>query len=90
MKSVGIIRKVDNLGRVVIPKELRTKMDIKEGTEIEILANSENITLRKYNPGCHCCGETTNDLKDVLGINLCDKCIKEIYENSRKIIDSLR
>lgn len=48
MKSTGIIRRIDELGRIVIPKEIRKNMHIKEGENIEILIDSDNIILRKF------------------------------------------
>ena len=50
MKSTGIIRKVDELGRIVLPKEMRTTFDIKERDPIEIFVEGDNIILKKYNP----------------------------------------
>ncbi len=63
MKSTGIVRKVDGLGRVVIPMELRKTLEIKgadhgEGTPLEIFVEGSDIILRKYSTGgCHCCDE---------------------------------
>ncbi|MVX62265.1 AbrB/MazE/SpoVT family DNA-binding domain-containing protein [Clostridium chromiireducens] len=76
MKSIGIVRKIDELGRIVIPKELRRTMDIKEGDSLEIYTEHNNIILRKYNPGCGCCGEIQG-LKEVNGIRLCKTCIEK-------------
>lgn len=50
MKSTGIVRKVDELGRVVIPKELRRTLDIKEGDPLEIYVDGDRVVLRKYEP----------------------------------------
>ena len=99
MESIGIIRKVDELGRIVIPIELRRVMGIQTSKEkgskdksdsdaLEIFADGEEIILRKYNPGCHCCGET-NNLKEVLGLKICPKCLKE-FAKARDLIDKLR
>jgi len=77
MKSTGIVRKVDELGRVVIPKELRDTMDITEGTPLEIYVEGSTIILKKYEPGCVFC----NNVKDVIdfkGKNICPDCIIEI------------
>lgn len=60
MKSTGIVRKIDNLGRVVIPKELRRTFDIAEWDPIEIFVDGGNIVLRKYQPGCMFCGSMDN------------------------------
>jgi len=76
MKSTGIVRKVDELGRIVIPMELRRTMSIKEGDALEIYTENNDIILRKYTPGCNCCGET-QDLKEVNGVRLCKKCLEK-------------
>ena len=52
MKSTGIVRKVDELGRVVIPIELRRTLDIEEKDSLEIYVDSDRIILRKYEPAC--------------------------------------
>jgi AbrB family looped-hinge helix DNA binding protein len=54
MKSTGMNRKVDELGRVVIPKELRTTLGMKEKSPLEIFVEGENIVLQKYQPGGVC------------------------------------
>ncbi|QWI78240.1 AbrB/MazE/SpoVT family DNA-binding domain-containing protein (plasmid) [Bacillus mycoides] len=63
MKSTGINRKVDELGRVVIPKELRNTLGIKEKSPLEIFVEEENIVLQKYQPGgvCAITGEISKD-----------------------------
>jgi transcriptional pleiotropic regulator of transition state genes len=78
MKSTGIVRKVDQLGRIVIPKELRTTMDIKESDPLEIFVDGDQIMLRKYAPGCVFCGS----LKKIELISnskyVCASCIEVI------------
>lgn len=63
MKSTGMVRKVDELGRVVIPIELRRSLDIKEKDAIEIYVDGDQIVLKKYVPNmaCHITGESTSD-----------------------------
>ena len=56
MKVIGIVRKVDELGRVVLPKELRDTMELPENTPMEIFIDADKIILRKYQPGCTFCG----------------------------------
>ncbi|WP_195264515.1 AbrB/MazE/SpoVT family DNA-binding domain-containing protein [Clostridium sp. 1001275B_160808_H3] len=67
MKSIGVVRNLDQLGRVVLPKELRKSMDIQEGQPLEIYTEGEAIILKKYQPGCHCCGDTA--VATVQGLN---------------------
>lgn len=80
MKSTGIVRAVDPLGRIVIPKELRRTLSINEGDSLEIFSDQDTIVLRKYNPGCSCCKEAGVELKEVSGIKLCAKCIEVIKQ----------
>ncbi|MEI3613537.1 AbrB/MazE/SpoVT family DNA-binding domain-containing protein [Pseudogracilibacillus sp. SO30301A] len=63
MKSTGMVRKVDELGRVVIPIELRRSLGIKERDAIEIFVDEDQIVLKKYVPNmaCHITGKNTND-----------------------------
>lgn len=77
MKSIGIVRKIDELGRIVLPKELRNTMKIKEGDPIEIYVDGQSIILKKYEPDCIFCGQA----KDVISYenkNICRPCISKI------------
>jgi transcriptional pleiotropic regulator of transition state genes len=77
MKATGIVRKIDSLGRIVIPKELRRIFKIAEGDAIEIYTEDENkIILTKYNDevGCIFCGER-NGVISFEGKPVCSKCI---------------
>ena len=77
MKSTGIIRRMDELGRVVIPIEIRNQFNIAEKDPIEIYVDGSSIILKKFEPNCVFCGNTKNLLtyKDKL---ICDKCSKKI------------
>ena len=79
MKSTGIVRRVDELGRVVIPIELRNKFDIKEKDPIEIYVDGSSIVLKKFEPNCVFCGSTKKliQFKDTL---ICSKCSEKIAE----------
>ena len=80
MKSTGIIRKVDELGRVVLPIEVRRIFDIEEKDSLEILADRDNghIILKKTSRMCLKCG-ATEDLKEIKpSYYLCDSCIQEL------------
>ncbi len=74
MKSTGIVRRVDELGRVVIPIELRRTLDIVEKDGMEIFIDDDKIILRKYEPACVFCGsaDRTTIFK---GKNVCKKCV---------------
>lgn len=77
MKSTGMVRRVDELGRVVIPKEIRKKLDINEKDPIEIYVDSRSIILRKIESNCIFCGSEKNLItyKDKL---ICKKCLDNI------------
>jgi transcriptional pleiotropic regulator of transition state genes len=80
MKSTGMTRPVDELGRVVIPKELRKSLNIVEKVDtLEIFVDGPNIILRKYEPLCGACKQSDDLNKRLLdkGVKLCNKCIKE-------------
>lgn len=77
MKSTGIVRKVDELGRIVIPKELRNTFDISEKDSLEIFVEGDTIILKKYEPACVFCGNA-KDITVFKGRNVCSKCIEEI------------
>ncbi len=77
MKATGIIRKVDELGRIVIPKELRKSMDIKETDPMEIFTDGDSIILKKYTPFCAFCG-SSQSLVSFGGKNICSECAKKI------------
>ena len=91
LKSLGIVRKVDSLGRIVIPKELRTTMNIVEDeTVLEISSDGEKIVLSKYNPGCHCCGNMDN-LVEVMGLKICPECLEKFNKALKLFLfDKLR
>lgn len=77
MKATGIIRKVDELGRVVVPIELRNKLNINVKDEVEIYVDGSSIVLKKFEPNCIFCGNTKNliEYKDKL---VCQKCLENI------------
>ena len=83
MKATGIVRKVDELGRVVIPIELRRIHGIEVKDSLEIFVDGENIILRKYEPACIFCGQA-KDISIFSGKNVCQSCIAELsnlYKN---------
>ncbi len=77
MKSTGIVRKVDELGRVVLPIELRRTLDIEEKDPIEISLDGDKVILRKHHATCiFCNGE--KDLREFKGKRVCGKCRKAL------------
>lgn len=77
MKSTGIVRKVDELGRVVIPIELRRTLDIAEKDALEIYVDGEHIILKKYEPACIFCGNARNIIY-YKGKNICPECAEDL------------
>ena len=74
MKSTGIIRKVDELGRIVLPIELRRVLDIAERDELEIYMENDRIILQKFEPSCIFCA-SSQGLVSYKGKNVCSDCI---------------
>ena len=79
MKSTGIVRKVDELGRIVLPIEMRRTLDIGEKDALEIYVEGSSVILKKYKPSCVFC-DATNDITVFKGKNICPKCLKELKE----------
>lgn len=79
MKSIGVVRKVDELGRVVLPIELRRAYNIELKDPIEILVNQDTIILQKYTPKCVFCG-SIDSVREKLGKLICKRCLGNITE----------
>jgi AbrB family transcriptional regulator, transcriptional pleiotropic regulator of transition state genes len=77
MKSTGIVRKVDELGRIVLPIELRRNLDIAERDALEIYVDGNTIILKKYEPACIFCGDA-KDVENYKGKNICLDCMSEL------------
>lgn len=77
MKSTGIVRKVDELGRIVLPIELRRTLDIAERDELEIYLDDDKVILKKYEPSCIFCGSSCG-LVSYRGRNVCMECIENM------------
>lgn len=77
MKSTGVVRKVDELGRIVFPIEMRRTLDIKDKDSLEIYVEGDLIILKKYEPVCTFCGEA-RDVKNYRGKNICGECLEEL------------
>ncbi len=77
MKATGIVRKVDELGRIVLPIELRRNLNIDIKDPLEIYVDGQFIMLKKYEPACIFCGDA-KDVVEFNGKNVCKKCLEEI------------
>ncbi len=83
MKSTGIVRKMDRLGRIVIPKELRRVMKIEEDVDaMEIFTEGNTVILKKYEPSCMFCNETDLNMVSYKGHNICRKCVAELEKSA--------
>lgn len=77
MKSTGIVRKVDELGRIVLPAELRRTLNIAEKDPLEIYVEGDSVILRKHEDRCIFC-ESAGQLQDLLGKHICPKCLAQL------------
>lgn len=77
MKSTGIVRKVDELGRIVLPIELRRTLDIAEKDALEIYVDGSTIVLKKFRPSCVFC-DSSKDLVSYREKSVCPRCLKEL------------
>lgn len=77
MKSTGIVRRVDELGRIVLPIELRRTLNIAEKDSLEIYVDGSSIILKKYQPACIFC-DGAKDIISFKGKNICLTCLKEL------------
>ena len=79
MKSIGIVRKIDAVGRIVLPIELRKTLNITDDSALEIFVDGDKIVLKKYQPACIFC----NDDVDVVlykGKNICKQCVENLVK----------
>jgi len=79
MKSTGIVRKLDELGRIVLPIEMRRTFNLAEKDAVEIYVEGDSIILKKHQPNCILCGEAKN-LIDYKGKLVCKSCVKSLVE----------
>ncbi len=84
MKSTGITRQLDSAGRIVLPKELRKMLDLKENRDyLEIFVQDECIVLKKYSSACVFCGSVENVI-DFGGKKVCRECAANLFNASMK------
>ncbi len=77
MKATGMVKQIDELGRIVIPKEIKKTMGIEPRDYLEIFVDGDNIILHRYNPGCIFCG-STNGISVYKNKLICENCKKEL------------
>lgn len=84
MKSTGVVRAVDKMGRVVIPKEIRKQLDVKNDVDsFEIYMEGDSVILRKYQPTCIFCNNIADSV-ELDGHTVCKNCIEKLNELKTK------
>lgn len=83
MKYTGMTRPVDDLGRIVIPKELRDSLDIRATDRMEFWMTDEGMVLRKAEERCAVCGGVHGDMLAVDGMKFCRVCARKISKKLR-------
>ena len=81
MEASGIVRSVDNLGRVVLPMELRRTLGIEISDPLEVYTDEDKIILRKYTPGCTFC-DNISDLTNFKGKRICPQCLATLKKQA--------
>lgn len=83
MKTLGLVRKVDTLGRIVVPIEVRRMLDIDIHDPVEMFMEGDAVIVKKYSPHCIFCGKS-DDITEYKGKRICRRCMKEIvYESNQ-------
>ncbi len=85
LKSIGMVRKVDELGRIVLPIELRRTMNIDIKDSMEIYTDGERVVLQKYEPGCVFCDNMDGVLLNYAGKKICSACIQNLREYAKRL-----
>lgn len=80
MTSTGIVRRIDGLGRIVLPKELRATLDLNDRDPLEIYTERNTIILKKYEPACIFCN-STKEVINYRGRNICKACIDRLKKD---------
>ncbi|MBD2865696.1 MULTISPECIES: AbrB/MazE/SpoVT family DNA-binding domain-containing protein [Paenibacillus] len=79
MRPAGVVRKVDQLGRIVLPKSLRKRYKMNEGDPVEILVSGDHILLERYRPKCVFCGDM-NGVTEYREKHICTNCMREMIQ----------
>ena len=80
MKALGIVRKLDDLGRITLPIELRRTFKIEDNAPLEIYVEGDVICLKPCKLQCVCCGSINEDkLVELNGVLVCGECARELY-----------
>ncbi len=77
MKATGFIKKIDELGRIVIPKDIRRTLGVSNGESLQFFLEGDTVVLKKFGEECEFCGASDN-LTELKGKFICDNCKKEL------------
>jgi transcriptional pleiotropic regulator of transition state genes len=78
MKATGIVRNIDGLGRITVPKEIRTQLGIEDDTPLEMYVDEGGLYFKVYRTKCVFCGGLAKT--DLFGQKVCDNCIAKVKE----------
>lgn len=81
MKSTGLVRRLDELGRIVLPSEIRKTLSLENRDPLEIYIDGNSIILKKYEPACTFCGDARN-VVHFKGKNICSNCVEQLSNNT--------
>ena len=79
MLNTGVVRRIDNLGRIMIPKELRNTFGLDAGQAVQIFTEGDKVIFKKYQFSCVFCGEASGNSM-FKGKNVCEQCLHEMRE----------
>ena len=82
MKSLGTVRKIDELGRIVLPIETRRRLNLEPKDPVEIFVEKDRVVIKKYEPACIFCGDM-NDIVEFKDRRICKKCLAEIADSAK-------
>lgn len=80
MRSLGMVRRIDELGRIVLPIEIRRMMELNPGEGVEIFSEKNRVILQKYSPACIFCGEA-DEIISYKDKKICRKCYEELRKS---------
>ena len=84
MKATGVIRKIDGLGRIVIPMEIRNKLNVSQNDPLEIHVEGNSILVKKYEPDCIFCGNA-REVVNFKGKNICSACLRDMKQAAKNV-----
>lgn len=84
-KTTGIIRKIDDLGRIVLPKEFRDKLNFQDNEKVDMKLVGDTIVLKKSIDSCIKCSAPISELAEIVELNLCDDCLHKFGQKLSSI-----